>query len=103
VGPCLPGTALIAARSQVPVQAVLIEFSTPYLGKQWPLFRPPELPLRCRVRLGRRFTPPTDVRAFTVELEAYLRTELTAPAVAPAPADFARMAPCPKPPEAISS
>lgn len=103
VGPCLPGTALIAARALVPVQSVLIEFSTPYLGKQWPLFRPPELPLHCRVRLGRRFEPPTDVRAFTLELEAYLRSELTTPAGAPATADFAGMAPCPKPPEAISS
>lgn len=103
VGPCLPGTALIAGRSGVPVQTVLIEFSTPYLGKAWPLFRPPELPLRCRVRLGRRFDPPTDVRAFTVALEAYFRAELTQPSVAAASAVLPETASCPKPPAAISS
>jgi 1-acyl-sn-glycerol-3-phosphate acyltransferase len=103
VGPCLPGTALIAARASVPVQTVLIEFSTPYLGKAWPLFRPPQLPLRCRVRLGRRFDPPTDVRAFTLELEAYYRAELSEPPEAATAAALSEMSPCPKPPAAISS
>jgi 1-acyl-sn-glycerol-3-phosphate acyltransferase len=103
VGPCLPGTGLIAARAGVPVQTVLIEFSTPYLGKTWPLFRPPQLPLRCRVRRGRRFDPPVDVRAFTLELEAYFRTELTQPSGAAAAAALSEIPPCPKPPAAISS
>ena len=74
--PCSPSTGLIANRARVPVQTVLIEFSTPYLGKAWPLFRRPQLPLTCRIRLGRRFAPPTDVQAFTGELEAYFRAEL---------------------------
>lgn len=80
--PCMPSTGLIASRSGAPVQTLLIEFSTPYLGKAWPLFRPPVLPLCCRVRLGRRFAPPTDVTAFTVELEAYFRLQLASPATA---------------------
>ena len=81
--PCQSAVGLIAARSRVPVQALLIEFSTPYLGKSWPLFRPPVLPLTCRIRLGRRFPPPADIPAFTAELEAYFRTELaTSSAVA---------------------
>lgn len=103
VGPCLPGAALIAARAKVPVQTVLIEFSTPYLGKAWPLFRPPQLPLHCRVRLGRRFDPPADVRAFTLELAAYFRAELTEAPAAAAEAVLSKMSPCPKPPAAISS
>ena len=74
--PCSPSTGLIANRARVPVQTVLIEFTTPYLGKAWPLFRRPQLPLTCRIRLGRRFAPPTDVQAFTGELEAYFRAEL---------------------------
>lgn len=81
--PCLPSAGLIASRAGVPVQTLLIEFTTPYLGKHWPLFRPPVLPLGCRIRLGRRFPPPQDVTAFTAELEAYFRTEL-APAAVPA-------------------
>lgn len=71
-----PGTALIAWRAATPVQTVLIEFSTPYLGKAWPLFRRPTLPLTCRIRLGRRFPPPADYAAFNGELEAYFRAEL---------------------------
>jgi 1-acyl-sn-glycerol-3-phosphate acyltransferase len=106
IGPCQPGTALIAGRARVPVQTLFIEFSSPYLGKAWPLFRPPELPLRCSVRLGRRFDPPADARAFTAELEAYFRTELMQqpePACAADPAIRSETAPCPKPPAAISS
>jgi 1-acyl-sn-glycerol-3-phosphate acyltransferase len=76
--PCSPSLALISGRTAIPVQTVLIEFSTPYLGKAWPLFRRPALPLRCRVRLGRRFDPPSNIAAFTAELETYFRTELAA-------------------------
>jgi 1-acyl-sn-glycerol-3-phosphate acyltransferase len=76
VDACTPGAGLIAGRAKVPVQTVLIECSAPYLGKAWPLFRRPELPLRFSVRVGRRFAPPTDVGLFTRELEAYLRGEL---------------------------
>lgn len=73
---CMPTTGLIAGRAKVPVQTLLIEFSTPYLGKAWPLFRPASLPLHCRIRLGRRFDPPGNVKVFTRELEAYFRSEL---------------------------
>lgn len=73
---CTPGAALIAGRARVPVQTLLIDFSSPYLGKAWPLFRRPELPLRASVRVGRRFAPPADAAAFTRELEDYFRAEL---------------------------
>ncbi len=71
-----PTIGLIAHRSGASVQTVLLEFSTPYLGKDWPLFRKPTLPLHCKARLGRRFPPPTDHVAFTIELDAYFRQEL---------------------------
>ncbi len=73
--PCLNSVGLIAGRAAAPVQTLLIEFSTPYLGKAWPLFRRPCLPLSSRIRLGRRFPPPTNIEAFTRELEDYFRTE----------------------------
>lgn len=76
VGPCQKSTALIASRTTAPVQTLLIEFSTPYLGKSWPLFQRPVLPLTVRVRLGRRFAATKDVSAFTVELETYFRENL---------------------------
>lgn len=76
VDACQSTVGLLARRSGVPVQTLIIEFSTPYLGKSWPLLRRPVLPLTCRVRLGRRFEAPTDVPAFAAELEAYFHTEM---------------------------
>jgi 1-acyl-sn-glycerol-3-phosphate acyltransferase len=78
VDACAPSAGLIAARAGVPVQALLIEFSSPYLGKAWPLLRAPRLPLRFAVRLGRRFAPPADAGEFTRELERHFRSELAA-------------------------
>ena len=60
----------------MPLQALLIEFSSPYLGKDWPLFRKPELPLRVSIRVGRRFAVPAHARRFTRGLEDYFRAEL---------------------------
>jgi 1-acyl-sn-glycerol-3-phosphate acyltransferase len=80
LNPCSGSAGLISGRTGVPIQTLLIEFSTPYLGKQWPLFRRPSLPLRVRVRVGQRFAPPQDASAFTRELEQYFREALaTAP------------------------
>ena len=52
LGPFHPGFALIARRAGAPVQTVLIESNTRYLGKGWPLWRRPAFPLRYRARLG---------------------------------------------------
>jgi 1-acyl-sn-glycerol-3-phosphate acyltransferase len=67
---------LIAKRANVPVQTLLIETDSPFLSKGWPLFKRPALPITYRVRLGRRFEPPTDVAAFTAELDHYFRQAL---------------------------
>ena len=76
VDACTASAGLIAQRANVPVQTLLIEFNAPYLGKEWSLWRRPELPLHFRIRVGRRFSPPADVAAFGHELEAYFRGEL---------------------------
>jgi 1-acyl-sn-glycerol-3-phosphate acyltransferase len=67
---------LVAKHAGVPVQTLLIETDSPYLSKGWPLLKIPALPITYRIRLGRRFDPPADVRAFTAELEHYFRAEL---------------------------
>jgi len=67
---------IIAKQAAVPVQTLIIETDSPYLRKGWPLLRRPALPITYRVRLGRRFEPPQDVRAFMAELEAYYAAEL---------------------------
>jgi 1-acyl-sn-glycerol-3-phosphate acyltransferase len=67
---------LIAKQAAVPVQSLIIETDSPYLSKGWAIFRRPSLPITYRVRLGRRFEPPADVRAFMAELERHFADEL---------------------------
>jgi len=68
--------AAISKHANVPVQTLIIETDSPYLSKGWPLFRIPQFPITFKARLGRRFEPPTDARAFTRELELYFCQEL---------------------------
>lgn len=77
--------SLIARQAGVPVQTVFIEADSAFLGKSWPLLRRPALPLRYRVRLGRRFDPPRDLHAFMRELEQYCARELQAQTEPPPP------------------
>jgi hypothetical protein len=67
---------LIAKHAGVPVQTLIIETDSPFLSKGWPLFKRPSLPVVYRVRLGQRFDPPTDVTAFTRQLDEYYQQEL---------------------------
>lgn len=83
VNPFRGAISLIARQADVPVQTVFIEADSPFLGKGWPLMRRPELPLRYRVRLGRRFDPPRDLHAFMGELERYYAQELAQSAPPP--------------------
>jgi 1-acyl-sn-glycerol-3-phosphate acyltransferase len=70
------GVGIIAKDAGVAVQTLIIETDSPVLSKGWALFRRPTLPITYRVRLGRRFDPPADVRAFVAELDEYFRAEL---------------------------
>ena len=70
------GIAHVARRGGVPVQTLIIETTSPYLSKGWPLFRRPAMPIHYRVRLGRRFDAPKNGKAFSAELEAYFREEM---------------------------
>ncbi|MGV3653223.1 MAG: lysophospholipid acyltransferase family protein [Noviherbaspirillum sp.] len=87
IGPLKGSVAVIACRARVPVQTVLVETDSPFLGKGWPLLRKPPLPMTYRVRLGRRFEPSADSAALMAELEQYFTHELSgqsAPAAAQA-------------------
>lgn len=77
VGPLTDAVGALARRARVPVQAVIIETDTAFLGKGRSILARPDLPLTFRVRLGKRFDPPDDVRAFTTELERYFTRELS--------------------------
>lgn len=76
INPLVGSLGLIAKRANVPVQTLVIETDSPFLSKGWPLFKRPSLPITYRVKLGRRFDPPSDVAAFTAELDRYYRHEL---------------------------
>jgi 1-acyl-sn-glycerol-3-phosphate acyltransferase len=67
------GTAvtLIAKLADAPIQAVFIDTDSPYLGKGWPLWRLPPLPIVFTVRVGERFAPSPDSHALLRQLEQY--------------------------------
>ena len=82
INPLKGAIALIAKKSQAPVQTILIESNTEFLGKHWPTLKKPTFPLYYRVTLGKRFDPPCDDKivenkAFIAELDAYFRAVLT--------------------------
>jgi len=76
LGPLRGAIAIIAQRAQAPVQAVIIETDSVFLSKGWPLWKVPPLPLHIRVRLGRRFEPPTHAARFMAELREHFEQEL---------------------------
>ena len=87
IGPLTDAVGALSKRCGVPVQAVIIEADSRFLGKGWPLLSCPDFPLEYRVRLGKRFDPPANVREFTAELERHFTRELAlrgAPVVEPA-------------------
>jgi 1-acyl-sn-glycerol-3-phosphate acyltransferase len=71
VNPFTGAAVLIARRAGVPIQTLLIETDSPYLGKGWPLFRRPAMPITYRIRLGRCFDPPAEAGVLTEDLEHY--------------------------------
>ena len=62
--------AIIAKRAKVPVQVVFIDTVSPYLGKGWPLWRLPPLPIHFQVRLGPRLAPSQDHHALLAAVQA---------------------------------
>jgi len=76
INPFRPGITLIAQMAQVPIQTVLIEAESPYLGKGWPIWRTPQFPVVIRARLGQRFAPEADHQGLLKRLEVYFAAEL---------------------------
>ena len=77
INPFHASFALIAARAQAPVQAVFIDTCSPYLGKGWPLWRLPPLPIEFSVRLGARFAPSADYHALQAAVEGHFADGLS--------------------------
>ena len=78
INPFRPGLTLIAQMAQVPIQTVIIESASPYLGKGWPVWRaPPAFPVVIRMRLGQRFPPEADHHGLLRRIERYFADELS--------------------------
>lgn len=69
VNPLTGSVAVIARHAGAAIQVALIETDSPYLGKGWPLLKVPVLPIRCRVRLGRRLDAGPDTAGCLRALE----------------------------------
>lgn len=76
LNPLTGSAGVIARHAQVPVQLAIIETDSPYLAKGRSMFRVPRLPIRYRVRLGRRLEPSHDAHALTAAIERELTREL---------------------------
>jgi hypothetical protein len=57
----------------LPIQTVVIETDSPYLGKGWPLWKLPPVPVVFRARLGERFEPGTMPEQLSARMEEYFR------------------------------
>jgi 1-acyl-sn-glycerol-3-phosphate acyltransferase len=79
VNPFLPGITLIAKLADVPIQTVFIDTDSPYLGKGWPLWRLPPLPIVFTVRLGKRFAPQDDHTALLAAVQAHFAAGVRTP------------------------
>ena len=78
VSPFKGGVGIIAQHSGAPVQTVLFESNTRYLGKGWSVWKLPKWPMVYRVRLGQRFSLEKNgnVKEFVEKLEEYYSREL---------------------------
>jgi 1-acyl-sn-glycerol-3-phosphate acyltransferase len=74
INPFGSAATLIAKLANAPIQAVFIDTDSPYLGKGWPLWRLPPLPIVFTVRIGERFAPSPDPHALLRQLEHYFAT-----------------------------
>jgi 1-acyl-sn-glycerol-3-phosphate acyltransferase len=74
-----PGFALIAKRAGAPIQTVLLETTSPYLTKGWPLWRPPPFPMVFKARVGTAMMPSSQTQETARQLQSYFEGELSAP------------------------
>ncbi len=81
-----PGVTLIAKLANAPIQTVFIDTDSPYLGKGWPLWKVPPLPIVFKLRLGQRFAPAQDSNALLLQLEQYFRHNMEQRAIEAQPA-----------------
>ena len=76
LGPFKPGFVAMARAARAPIQTVFLRADTAYLGKGWPVWRKPRLPMAFHARLGPVVTVDAPTRPFLAQLEATMRAAL---------------------------
>jgi len=76
VSPFSSTCILLSRATRAPIQTVLLDYSSPYLGKHWGLLSRPALPLRIRARVGRRLASDDLRPSSRSEIEGYFRSEV---------------------------
>lgn len=76
INPVRGSVGVVAGRAGVPVQTVIIETNSAFLGKGWRWLRRPDMPVCISFRLGERLDAPHDSRQLPAKLEASFRRQL---------------------------
>ncbi|GAA5169974.1 lysophospholipid acyltransferase family protein [Viridibacterium curvum] len=76
INPVRGSIGITAQRSGVPIQTLIIESDTAFLGKGWGWLKRPDMPMRFRIRLGERIEGPHDARQLPALLEASFARQL---------------------------
>jgi len=65
--------ATIARRSKVPIQLVMINSNSRFLGKRWPVLKRPELPLRYQATVLERIDPSLSREEIVTQTKQHFR------------------------------
>lgn len=76
VNPIQGSAGLIAKKAQAPLQTILITTNSPYLSKDWPIWRPPDFPLLYRAVPGDCIDADESLAATAARLQRYFETQL---------------------------
>jgi 1-acyl-sn-glycerol-3-phosphate acyltransferase len=76
INPVRGSIGITAQRSGVPIQTLIIETDTAFLGKGWGWLRRPDMPMHFRIRLGERIEGPHNARELPGLLEASFARQL---------------------------
>ncbi len=73
---CHPSIALIAQNAQTDIQVCVLVFSPDYLGKRWPWYQPPSLPMTIKASHIATISYQQDSKQITTEIEQKIKHAL---------------------------
>lgn len=73
------GVGLISTKAQAPVQTILLLTDSPYLSKQWPIWKAPAFPVSFKAVVGQRFESNCRSAEMITLLQSYYDKTLNKP------------------------